>query len=110
MSKGITEIKVEWNMNLRDVLSILPKDAYRMEALVEKGKVYKHDCGQSSQDSVSILFLEPRAKIGIHMHFDDSEKYIVLNENTYECPKGHGHSLENTSKTAWLVVISVKSK
>lgn len=63
--------------------------------------------------SVSILFLEPEAKISRHKHFSDSEVYIAWNTKkkylkTEVCNQFDEHELENTSKMRWAWVISVK--
>jgi len=58
---------------------------------------------------VSRLILSPGAKIKYHMHTKESEFYILYNQNkdVLFCPKGEGHSLENTSDET-LEVLSVK--
>ena len=105
----ITDIQIQGTISPFDVLSYRAS-AERMEGLVESGIVYKRGCGQCHHFSISILCLEPRSKIAGHMHMSDSETYTTLDGQKYDCPKGHGHSLQNTSYTNWLVIISVKAK
>lgn len=68
---------------------------------------------QKGKGSLSILFLEPGAKISRHEHTTDCEFYIAWNTrkkfmNVEFCDKGESHELENISKKRWLWVLSVK--
>ena len=85
------------------------------ENLVETGSILKSNevdliiPNTNIKGIVSRLILSPGAKIKYHMHTKDSEFYILYNDNNHIlfCPKGNGHSLENTSDEI-LEVLSVK--
>ncbi len=83
--------------------------------LVDRAKtVFKQTLWeQDGIGSISILFLEPGAKIKKHEHTKDCEFYITWSTRkkfmkTEFCNKGESHELENTSKKRWLWVLSVK--
>ena len=83
--------------------------------LVDKTKmVFKQTLWeQKGKGSLSILFLEPGAKIRRHEHTTDCEFYISWNTRkkfmkTEFCDLGESHELENTSKKRWLWVLAIK--
>ena len=79
-------------------------------SLVERGEVYKEPLYSDFKNEIALLWVSPMGKIKNHSHYEDSEEYTDLDNNTSEfCIKGR-HFLENKSKTCWLVVLARKYK
>lgn len=80
---------------------------------IERGKVQQLDIVESDFGNghfkVALLLLQPDSKIAEHQHIEDQEYYINLRDSSISiCNVGESHSLENTSKTEELRVISIK--
>lgn len=80
---------------------------------IERGKVRQIDIIESNFENghfkVSLLILFPDSKIAEHRHTDELEYYFNLRDLSLSlCSIDESHSLENTSETDELRVISVK--
>ncbi len=83
-------------------------------AWIQNGRVVKRTLWEEKGvGSISILWVSPEGEIPSHGHPTDTEFYIAWDSKKKHlvckrCKKGGTHSLKNTSKKRWLLVISVK--
>lgn len=107
----VAGIEMPWQVNAR-IRKLEPLDCSLLED--ESKAILKQTlfC-ENGKGSVSILFLEPGAKVRRHQHVRDCEFYISWNAckgvlKTEFCNKGESHELENTSEKRWAWVLSIK--